>query len=285
MTAFVDVVVPAQAEVGEGPVFDPRTGRLCWVDIVAGNLFETDPGTGRSRRHPIGTLLGAVAPRADRPGFAAAVADGFGLVIEGQLKIVDAVLPDPTLRMNDAKCDPAGRLWAGSCALDFTGNRGALHRWDGHEPSSVVRRGFALPNGLGWNPDATQMYLVDSIMGTVLAAEFDVASGEVGSFRTLIQIEEGLPDGLAVDVEGFLWVAIWGSSRIVRIDPDGRIAESVNVPVSQPTSCAFGPDGRLYVTSARSGLDVASLARQPLAGSVLAIDTATSGVPVAGFAG
>ena len=278
-----ELAVAAEAEVGEGPVFDPRSGALCWVDLSLGDLFQTDLVSKSTTRIRLATPLGAAVPRQHRPGFAVAVADGFGLVEDDELHIVDPVLPDSQMRMNDAKCDPAGRLWAGSTELGFAAGRGSLHRWDGRSPSERVVEGLTLPNGLGWNADATEMYLVDSMAGTIMSAPFDGVRGEVGRFQVIARVEQGLPDGLAVDVDGCIWVAVWGGSAVHRYSAAGQLVEEIPMPVTQPSSCAFADDGTLYVTSARSGLDRAALQDQPLAGSIFAIGTDTRGVPVAGF--
>jgi sugar lactone lactonase YvrE len=280
-----DVVIRGGAEVGEGPVVDPRTGRLCWVDITGGVLYENDLETGAQSVSRMSTMLGAAAPRAHTGGFAVAVSEGFGFWADGELRVVDPVLPDPNRRMNDAKCDSRGRLWAGSTHLDFEPGVGALHCWDGHSPSTVVADGFILPNGIGWSPDDRTMYLVDSLAHAVLAAPFDPDTGEVGAFAPICTIGPGLPDGLAVDVEGFLWVAVWDGSEVRRISPTGEVAAIVPMPVTQPSSCAFGDDGILYITSASAGLSDDELAAQPPAGSVFALPTDTHGVPVHSFEG
>jgi sugar lactone lactonase YvrE len=280
-----DVVVPARAVVGEGPVFDERTGRLCWVDINEGMLLENDLTNGTQTVTQLSMMLGAAAPRAHAPGFAVAVADGFGFVQNGKLEIVDPVLPEAHRRMNDAKCDSAGRLWAGSNHMEFVPGIGALHRWDGSSPGTVVLDGLILPNGLGWNPADTTMYLVDSFANTLMSASFDAADGTVGTFDVLAKIESGLPDGLAVDVDGCIWVAVWGGWEVLRISPEGEVVAKVPMPVAQPSSCAFGADGALYITSASNGLDEKALAEQPHAGSVFAVASGTHGVPVSAFAG
>lgn len=283
--AAPDVAVAASATVGEGPVFDHRSGRLCWVDILEGTLMETDLATGEQRTSRFGTLLGAAVPRERAEGFAVAVADGFGLWAGGELQIVDPVLPEPQRRMNDAKCDSRGRLWAGSTHVDFEPGGGALHRWGGAGASVQIAAGFTLPNGIGWSPDDTTMFLADSEKHHVLAARFHPDAGDVEAFSPLFEVADGVPDGLAVDADGCLWVAIWGGSEVRRYSRAGELVGVVPMPVSQPSSCAFGDDGTLYITSARSGLDAAELARQPHAGSVFALPTTTSGVPVHAFAG
>ncbi len=281
-----DVVVRADAETGEGPVVDRRTGRLCWVDIPLGRLFEDDLVTGEQRSTDVGTMLGAAAPRADDEGFAVAVADGFGLLVDGRLTVVDQVLPEAHRRMNDAKCDSRGRLWAGSTHIEFVPGVGALHCWTAGAPSRVVASGLTLPNGLGWSPDDGSMYLADSMERRLLRAPFDADDGALHGELTLLRnISGGLPDGLAVDTDGCVWLALWGGGEVHRYSPDGDLLARVPVPVDQPSSCAFGDDGTLYITSAAAGLTPAQRLRQPLAGSVFALATDARGVPVRAFAG
>lgn len=281
-----ELVFRADSEVGESPVWDRRTGHLCWVDIASGKLSEGDVATGTFSTTALSTMLGAAVPRAHYPGFGVAVSDGFGVVADGILDVRDCVLPEPHRRMNDAKCDSAGRLWAGSTRLDFADGGGALHRWSGGAPSEEVVAGLTLPNGIGWNLEDSIIYLIDSIQHRLLAAAYQPDEGEIGDLRELVVFEpEVLPDGLAVDVEGCIWVAIWGGAEVRRFSPSGELLGTVTLPVDQPSSCAFGGDGTLYITSARAGLSEAQLGAQPLAGSVFAVSTKTEGVPVHDFAG
>lgn len=284
---YADLEVAVRSEtsdVGEGPVFDPRTGHLLWVDIYGRKVFEDDLSTGRQTVHEVGTMVGAVAPRESHDGFAVAVAEGFGYVTDDGLTLVDPVLPEPNLRMNDGKVDARGRFWAGSNDMEFAPGQGRLHRWDGDGPSVVVADGLVLPNGLGWNAEDTVMYLADSYANLLYRADFHAEPGELGRLEVLTKTEGvGVPDGLAVDVEGCFWVAMHGAREVRRYDPTGRVVGLVPVPVLQPTSCAFGTDGRLFITSARNGLSAEELARSPLSGSVFVVETGTAGVPVHPF--
>lgn len=279
-----EVVVRADANVGEGPVFDERTGLLCWVDIVPGLLHQSDLVTGSLVTTEAGMMLGAAIPRATSPGFAVAVQDGFGFLVDEQLKIVDRALTRPDLRMNDAKCDSRGRLWAGSNGLNVESGWGSLHRWDGTSPSTIHMSGLDLPNGIGWSPDDRLMYLVDSVAGRLMVSKFEADEGHIEGFTTLVAIRQGLPDGLAVGADGSIFLAIWGGSEVRRYSPDGTLMSTIAMPVAQPSSCAFGADGILYITSARANLSDEQLASQPLAGSIFAVQTDTTGAPIWPFA-
>ncbi|PDQ36242.1 MAG: hypothetical protein B5766_01840 [Candidatus Lumbricidophila eiseniae] len=281
------VVVRAHAAVGEGPAFDARTGRLIWVDITGGYLFENDLTTGAQNTVHVDTMIGAAVPRASQPGFAVAASDGYGFIIDGTLTLTAPDFPQANYRSNDAKCDSRGRLWAGSNHMEFVPGEGALRVWEGHGASRIVHEGLTLPNGLGWNSDDTEFYLADSITRRLYVAPFDATAGRIGELTILREFTEsdGLPDGLAVDIAGCLWVAMWGGSQVLRINRAGEIIERVPMPCTQPSSCAFGADGTLYITSAATGLSQEDLAAQPDAGSVFAVSTSTRGVPVAAFAG
>ncbi|MFB7498001.1 SMP-30/gluconolactonase/LRE family protein [Streptomyces sp. NPDC056161] len=287
MTA--EVAIPARARVGEGPVWDAGARRLHWVDIPAGHIHTSDPVTGRTTSRSLPTQVGAAVPRRGG-GFAAATAEGFASVdTDGTATVRLALLPEGE-RMNDAKCDPGGRLWAGSTALDFARGRGALHVLLPNWTSRVVLDGLALPNGLGWSPDGRTFYLADSVAGEVCAFDTDPGDpvpGVLGRRRTVFRLpgSAGMPDGLTVDAAGCLWIAVWGGDRVVRVSPDGELLAEVPLPVHQPSSCAFGGPGLdvLYVTSAREGL---ALPQDDPAGSVFAVGgTGAVGLPSTPFAG
>ena len=127
------------------------------------------------------------------------------------------------------------------------------------------------------------MYLADSMAKKVYVSDFDLSDDFVPNFRELISIDSGVPDGLAVDMEGCIWLAVWGGSRVTKISPQGKILQEHHFPVTQPSSCAFGSDGTLFVTSARAGISETDLLKQPLAGSLFTLSTDTSGVSVSGF--
>ena len=281
MSAKPELLLQSDAEVGEGPIFLGNS--LLWVDIPFGKIHNTNLGTLKTETTTLDTRVGAVAPFQAGENLAIACKEGFGIFADGKLDIRDPFLGDSNYRMNDAKCDALGRFWGGSCQMDFETGKGKLHRWEGGKDDKVMVESLSLPNGIGWNSENTLMYLADSMAKKVYVSDFDLADDFVPKFRELISIDSGVPDGLAVDVDGCIWLAVWGGSRVSKISPQGKILEEHHFPVAQPSSCAFGSDGTLYVTSARAGISEAELLNQPLAGSLFTLSTSTAGVPVAGF--
>jgi sugar lactone lactonase YvrE len=276
-----ELLLQSEAEVGEGPIFLGNS--LLWVDIPVGKIHKTNLKNLHTETITLDTQVGAVAPFEANENIAVACKEGFAILANNKLEIRDPYLSDPDYRMNDAKCDALGRFWGGSCQLDFESGKGKLHRWEGGEHNKVMVESLSLPNGIGWNNENTLMYLADSMAKKVYVSDFDLADDFVPKFRELISIDLGVPDGLSVDVEGCIWLALWGGSQIIRISPQGKILEEHLFPVSQPSSCAFGSDGTLFVTSARAGISKADLLNEPLAGSLFTLSTNTSGVPVSGF--
>jgi sugar lactone lactonase YvrE len=179
------------------------------------------------------------------------------------------------LRMNDGACDESGRFWAGTMAYDETPQAGCLFRLELDGTCTTMLTNLTISNGIGWSPDGGTMYLNDSGAGSLEAFSFDARSGDIANRRTLVQLEPpAAPDGLTVDAEGGVWVAVWDGGCVRRYSPTGELLTEVSLPVERPTSCAFG--GRdltmLFVTTAREGLDDERLARQPHAGHVFAVD-------------
>ena len=281
MSVKPELLLQSDAEVGEGPIF--LGDSLLWVDIPFGKIHETNLITLQTETTSLDTRVGAVAPFEAGENLAIACKEGFGIFADGKLDIRDPFLGDSNYRMNDAKCDVRGRFWGGSCQMEFEAGKGKLHRWEGGKQNKVMVEGLALPNGIGWNYENTLMYLADSMAKKVYVSDFDLTDDFVPKFRELISIDSGVPDGLAVDMDGCIWLAVWGGSRVSKISPQGKILEEYHFPVAQPSSCAFGSDGTLYVTSARAGISEAELLNQPLAGSLFTLSTSTAGVHVAGF--
>ncbi len=289
--AIVEVAVAGPAEVGESPVWDDIAGELLWVDIPAGLIHRWRPGAATVSTLRVGQPVGAVA-LSRTGGLIAAVRDGFAAVDEetGTVELLRAVEADrPDNRMNDGKCDSAGRFWAGTMAEDERPGAGGLYRLDVDLSVSTVLTGVSVSNGLAWSPDDRTMYYVDSLERSVDRFDFDAERGRVANRRSLVAVEvaAGMPDGIAIDGAGHLWVALWDGWAIRRYAPNGGLDAIVPLPAAQITSCTFGgPDLRdLYVTSAASGLSAADLRLQPHAGAVFRVRVDVPGAPAARFAG
>jgi sugar lactone lactonase YvrE len=222
-------------------------------------------------------------------GFVAALQDGFWAVGDGPAERIAAV-PEarPGLRFNDGKCDPAGRFWAGTMAYDQAEGAGALYRLDPDGLARMVIDEVTISNGLAWSLDGRTMYYIDTPTQRVDAFPCDPVTGAVGDRRSEIHIppEAGAPDGMTIDAEGGLWIALWGGSAVHRY-LDGRLEQVIELPVSQPTSCCFGGESmdELYVTSARQGLSAGRLRAETLAGALFRIRPGVRGLAPAVFAG
>ncbi len=281
----VELALDARADLGEAPVWDDRAGLLVWVDITAGRVHRFDPVFRRDETFDTGQPVGAAVPTADGR-IALALRNGFSLIdlSTGRLEPVAALeADDPRTMMNDGKCDPAGRFWAGTKDIEGRRPLGSLYRLDLDGTAVRVLRDVTVSNGLGWSPDGRTMYYIDSPTHAIDAFDFEPETGSVSHRRRLVAFPQrwGLPDGMTVDEEGFLWVAFWGGAAVRRIAPDARIELVVDFPVSQVTSCAFGGAdlADLYVTSARDSLTDAQLADQPTAGGLFRLQPGVAGLP------
>lgn len=291
MGPTVEVALDAGARVGEGPVWDEDRQELLWVDIPEGLVHRWSASDGVVTTQPIGQPVGAVALR-QSGGLVVAVRDGFG-VTDGSAPGVElrreVERADPTTRMNDGKCDAAGRFWAGTMELDMEPGRGSLYRLDANFEVTRVLEGCGVPNGLAWSSDGRTMYFIDSLAGGVDAFDYDPDEGRIGTRHRLFDVptDAGLPDGMTIDAEGYLWVAFWGGGTVRRFGPDGLPGTIIQIPASQVTSCTFG--GRnldeLYVTSAADGLTPEQRRDEPHAGAVFCVRPGVTGLPPARFAG
>lgn len=287
----VECVLPWGAHLAEGPVWAPHEKRLYWVDILAPSVHRFDPATRTNEEVVLPRLVSAVVPR--RSGSLAALTqDGLEALDfdSGHLEpLVDPEAEVPDNRFNDGKCDRLGRLWGGTMRLDASRATGALYAIAGDRSWKRVAAGFTVANGLDWSPDGRTFYFADSAPGRIYAYDFDLTAGAIGNRRIFAEInaEDGRPDGLAVDSEGFLWCAIWDGWCVRRYDPDGRLEREVRLPVPRPTSVAFGGEDlkTLFITTARIRLPSRVLAEAPFSGGLFAIQAPTAGLPISEFAG
>jgi len=247
----VEIAVRAYAKLAEGPRWDAATGRLLWVDIEGCELHVLE--SGEDRAIGLDAMVGVAAPTSSG-AVLVALADRLALVdlADESVRTLVRLPHGPALRSNDGACDAAGRFWIGTMGLDETPGAGALYRFDGR--LERVLDEVTLSNGIGWTRDDTRMYYIDSPVQRVDIFDFEVASGRIDDRRPFVSIDEseGIPDGLTVDDEGGVWVALYGGSCVHRYDESGRLDAVLEVPALNVTSCCFGgDDGRsLFVTTA-----------------------------------
>ena len=286
-----ELAFDVRLELGEGPLWDDRTQRLLFVDIMRGHIHEFDPASGRDRIVNVGRPVGCIA-LTEKGDWIAAANDGFYRVDPRSGGVVRMVAIEAELRdnrMNDGYVDARGRFWAGTMGMGGAREKGTLYRLD---PDGRVRRMLgpvSISNGLDWSPDNRTFYYTDLALSRIDQFDFDLATGSIKNRRPFVEfpVEIGYPDGLIVDAEGFVWVALWEGGSLHRYSPDGRLDLIVPVPASQTTKCAFGGKDLqdLYVTTAWVGLDAAARAQQPHAGSLFRIRPGVSGKKINRYAG
>ena len=283
-------MVPSSNQLGEGSVWDADEQSLYWVDILGKKLQRFHAPSGAVRVWDLPERLASFALRGDGD-LVCAFASGFAFfdLETGRIDWIARPEADvPGNRLNDGKCDPQGRFWAGSMNEADGAHTGALYRLDPDRSVHRMDDGIAISNAICWSPDGRRLYFADTPDREIRAYDFDAKSGTITNKRRFAAVPgPGYPDGATVDAEGYVWNAEWDGWRVVRYAPDGTVDRVLEVPVQRPTCCAFG--GRdlrtLYITTAISDLDAAAQERQPWAGSLLAVDLDVAGLPSTRFAG
>jgi sugar lactone lactonase YvrE len=275
-------VTDAVAYHAEGPVWVAQWGGLRWVDMLAGDVLSLRADGGVDRRH-VGEVAAVLRPRR-QGGAVIGVERGFALEDpDGTLRHLDPLWDDQDVRMNEGGCDPDGRFYCGSMAYDQRPGAGALHRLDPDGSVHVVLREVTISNGLEWSPDGSRAYYVDTPTGRVDVLDYDGERGLTGR-RPFVRPDPGNPDGLTVDADGGVWVALYGGGQVHRYTPEGALDEVVEVPTPKVTACTLGgPDlDRLYITTSAEELEPGA---DPLAGCLFAAAVGVRGRPVREFAG
>jgi sugar lactone lactonase YvrE len=275
----VEALVRRQSMLGEGPLWDHRTGVVMWVDILASLVHRTDPVTGETVTFQPDRHVGAVALRGET-GYMLALRNAFAPLDHDTVGPAEEIFTDPDVRMNDGAVDPVGRFLAGTMADDTAPGRG--HLYSRHVDGTVTELlgGVTISNGIDWSDDGETMYYVDTPTQGVDVFDYDLSTGSLAGRRRHVTIpeEDGSPDGIAIDAEGCLWVALYGGGRVRRFSPSGAELEDIEVPASQVTSCAFGGAGldRLFITTAGDQLDLGA-PENLLAGSLFVVDPGCRG--------
>jgi sugar lactone lactonase YvrE len=270
---------------GEGPVWSERWGGLRWVDMLTGDVLSLAADGAINRRH-VDNVAAVLRPRR-QGGAVIGVERGFVLEdADGTLTHLGELWSDNNVRMNEGGCDPDGRFYCGSMAYDQRPGAGALYRLDPDGSVHVVLENVTISNGLEWSPDGSRAYYNDTPTQRIDVFDYEDSESGLSGRRPFAEIpaQAGGPDGLTVDEEGGVWVALYGGGSVRRYTPDGVLDEVIGVAAKQVTACAFGGQdhNQLFITTSREGLEPGE---DPLAGSLFLAAVGVTGMPVREFAG
>lgn len=275
----------AQARLGEGAIWNPANEKLYWVDILGCTLHIYDPVTGADTEYATGDYVGTVVPLEDGEVLLALQTGIHSMNIQTRvLTLLANPIGGPPVRFNDGKCDPAGRFWVGTISMDGKKGTSILYRYDRDGSLHEMLHEVSISNGIVWTSDKKTMYYNDTPTLTVQAFDYDDASGAISNRRIAFRIPEGqgYPDGMTIDAEDKLWIAMWGAGSVNRYDPEsGELLQQVKVPAPHTTSCAFGSKDlkTLYITTARVELEDQQLEQYPMSGDVFVADVDVAGIP------
>jgi sugar lactone lactonase YvrE len=280
MKEDVENILSVHNRLGEGPLWNNEESALYWVDIEGESFFRFFPAEDKLESYQVGQPVGCLAFRRDGDLLLAG-REGIGVWSWANQAVESISNPEvnrKNSRFNDGRVDRLGRFWAGTLGED---DQSKLYRLDQDGIIHTMEKGIFISNGIDWSPDDQVMYYTDSPLRVIYAYDFDLDSGAIENRREFIKVPptEGVPDGLTVDREGFLWSAHWDGWRVTRYDPDGQVDRVIYLPVQRPTSCGFGgPDlDQLYITSAWTGLSEVDKREQPLAGNLFRLQTDVKG--------
>jgi sugar lactone lactonase YvrE len=269
-TLWLDV----SAEHCEGVVWDARAGRLRFVDIPRGRVYQADTDSASVSWDALPPPVTAVHPTTEPGTLVVADGDGVALAVHGRLveRLAAPLAGRPEVRMNDANVDPDGRYFAGGMAYDMAPDAACLYRLDADRSLHIVLTGVTISNGIDWSPDASLCYFVDSPLRRVDVFDYDRSAAALARRRVFADTSHlpGIPDGLTVDADGGVWVAFFGGGRVRRFTPDGRLDVTIGLPVSQVTSCCFGGArlDELFISTSTEGLSPVELGEQAGAGGI-----------------
>lgn len=278
-----ELLFDAKATLGEGPAWDTKTQTLYWVDILEKRIYarteilaQLDEFIGFLAPCKNGNLI--VGKRASFIDFD---------IASSQQTVLAALNESATNRINDGKCDPAGRLLAGTMDMNEKDPAGSFYSFDGKQ-AKVLFRGVTISNGLAWSVDHKTFYYIDTPTREIKAFDYDVTTGELANPRVAIYIPDsiGWPDGMTSDMDGNLWIAMWGGAQVTKWNPNsGKLLEQISIPALHSSACVFGGKDRneLYVTSARKGMSDADLKKYPLSGGLFKVVTNVEGMPTFEF--
>ncbi len=280
----VEPIFHISAEHGEGPVWDALHHKIYWVDLLKGLYFKGDLKDNTIEDYSIGQPLGFLALRKNQEGLVMGVRDGFVFYNE-KTKLFNLIEPSPEqhnseVRFNDGAVDPKGRVFGGTMEWNGADNKSKLFRLNTDHSWNVLEENIHITNGMGWNPEKDTFFMIDTNRNAVFAYDYEIASGNISNKRTHIQFADTeFPDGMTIDSDGGFWIALWGGGALVRFDKFGNKMETIQMPVSHPTSCCFGGVDlkTLIITTSKVALSEKEQLENPLAGSLFKIETDTVG--------
>ena len=279
------LILDAKAIVGEGALWHPHEKVLYWVDIEGKMLHIFDPATEQDKAFPVKERIGTVVPL-EKGGVIVALQNGIHKLDTKteELTFIANPIKEKDIRFNDGKCDPAGRFWVGTMALDARKGAAVLYRIDTDKTIHQVLDNLTISNGIVWSADQKTMYFIDTPTGQVQAFDFNGKTGEIGNGRVVVEIakSEGSPDGMAIDADGNLWIALHKGGAVGCWNPiTGKLLEKITVAAPQTTSCAFGGENldTLYITSGTEGLTEKQQKQYPASGGIFAVKPGVRGVP------
>jgi len=278
-----EVVLDARAQLAEAPLWDDVTDTLLWVDILGHEVHRLDPVTGTDTVLSLPGPVGVAVPRR-AGGLVVAVGMAAALLDEGSGALTELARFHCGDRVNDGGCDPAGRVWVGTLTDAQTAGASALYAMEPDGDVCEVLGGVTLSNGLAWSPAGDTVYYVDTPLRRVDAFDYDIGTAALGGRRTVVDLSgvDGRPDGLTVDADGRLWVAMARGGAVRCYRPDGALEHVLAVPAPLVTSCAFGGPSlsELYVTTGRWSMTAGQLGDHPYAGALFRIsDLGVQGLP------
>lgn len=279
---YIDTI----ADLGEGAIWNNKTREFYWIDIEQGKVFTFDPLLEQMRTIDVGQRVGTIVPSTKENHVLLALQGGIhslNLETEELEMLEKAPYDTATMRFNDGKCDPAGRFWVGTMALDSKPHAAALYYFTNDSTMKQALDSVSISNGICWSADKKTMFYADTPTQTVQAFDFDSATGSISNGRVVVKIEDkgAFPDGMTIDNEGKLWIALWGGSSVVRYDPEtGKLLKRISVPAKNVTSCAFGGPNldTLLITTASIGMTDEERGKYPKAGAVFAAIPGVKGV-------
>lgn len=287
-----ELELKTNAVLGECPVWDDTENKLYWVDILSGVVNKYDPTDKTNTEYEVGEHVGALALRQEG-GLVLATKTGYAFFNPDSGKFTNISDPEihlPNNRFNDGKCDTAGRFWAGTLSYEQQQGAGSLYCLNTNLSVDLRLRQLTIPNGMAWDQDSDKFYFIDSRDRALYSFDYNHETGEINhrSVVTIFGKEGPLPDGMTMDTNGKLWVAMYNGYKVKRVDPEtGDTLQEITLPVPQVTSCTFGgPEmNELFITTAREHMSDEDVEEYPLSGSLFKVELPETGHPPTRFGG